>query len=52
MKAGLEKELDEWSLVEANSVSDDGRVVSGVAINPDGNTEAFVATICPQLLDQ
>ena len=52
VKAGLEKELDGWSLVEANSVSDDGRVVSGVAINPDGNTEAFVATICPQLLDQ
>jgi hypothetical protein len=52
VKAGLEKELEGWSLVEANSVSDDGRVVSGVAINPDGNTEAFVATICPQLLDQ
>jgi uncharacterized membrane protein len=52
VKAGLDKELNGWSLVEANGVSDDGRIVSGVAINPDGNTEAFVATICPQLLDQ
>jgi hypothetical protein len=33
---------------EANGISHDGRTVSGMAINPDGNTEAFVATVCGQ----
>jgi probable HAF family extracellular repeat protein len=52
VEAGLGQELEGWSLVEANGVSDDGRVVSGIGINPDEHTEAFVATICPQLLDR
>jgi probable HAF family extracellular repeat protein len=52
MQRGLAKELSGWSLTEANGVSDDGRTVSGIGVNPAGYEEAFIATICPQLLDQ
>jgi probable HAF family extracellular repeat protein len=43
---GLSKPLEGWTLVEANAVSDDGLVVSGIGINPDGREEGYVATVC------
>ena len=46
--AGL-TELQDWALVEANGISDDGHVVSGIGINPDGQEEAFIATVCGQI---
>ena len=34
-----------WNLQFANSMSDDGSVITGYGINPAGNTEAWVAVI-------
>ncbi len=34
-----------WTLTEAKAISDDGTVIVGYGINPDGNNEAFLATI-------
>jgi probable HAF family extracellular repeat protein len=36
--------LDGWTLVSADGISDDGRTVAGTALGPNGQ-EAFVATI-------
>jgi len=38
-------DLTGWTLQSAHGVSDDGLVVAGFGINPDGNTEAFVANM-------
>ena len=38
-------DLTGWDLKEATGVSDDGRKVVGWGINPEGQQEAFVATI-------
>lgn len=37
--------LNGWTLLEANGISDDGRVIVGTGINPAGQTEAFRATL-------
>ena len=42
---GLADQLTGWSLVQASDVSDDGRVIIGTGINPQGNQEAWVAII-------
>ena len=34
-----------WTLEEANAISSDGRFIVGTGTNPDGNIEAWVATI-------
>ena len=34
-----------WSLEFATGISDDGLTIVGTGINPDGNTEAFIATL-------
>jgi probable HAF family extracellular repeat protein len=47
VKGGLSKRLEGWTLVEANAVSDDGHVISGIGINPDGQEEGYVTTLCP-----
>jgi probable HAF family extracellular repeat protein len=39
--------LDGWSLQEVRGVSADGTVLAGVATNPAGETQAFIATIPP-----
>lgn len=38
-------DLTGWTLKAASGVSDDGLVVAGFGINPDGNTEAFIANM-------
>jgi probable HAF family extracellular repeat protein len=47
VKGGLSKQLEGWTLTEANAVSDDGHVVSGIGINPGGQEEGYIATLCP-----
>ena len=42
---GLSDELDGWTLFQARDISDDGRVIIGTGINPDGVEEAWVAVI-------
>ncbi len=42
---GLGTQLTGWTLQEAQAISDDGRVIVGVGINPMGQTEAFRAQI-------
>ena len=42
---GLASELAGWTLVQANDISDDGRVIVGTGINPQGNQEAWAAII-------
>ena len=42
---GLGAQLAGWTLKEANGISDDGRVIVGTGINPNGNYEAFRAVI-------
>ena len=42
---GLGAQLAGWTLKEANGISDDGRVIVGTGINPDGNYEAFRVVI-------
>jgi hypothetical protein len=39
-----------WELSEAEAISDDGRTLAGWGINPQGSTEAWVATL-PEPLD-
>jgi len=41
-------ELDGWTLLNATGISGDGRTIVGYGVNPDGNTEAWIATI-PEL---
>jgi uncharacterized membrane protein len=43
--AGVGFDLTGWTLVTATSVADDGQTIVGNAINPDGNQEAFLATV-------
>lgn len=38
-------DLTDWVLLEATGVSDDGMTVVGTGINPNGNMEAFIATV-------
>ena len=38
-------DLAGWSLSEATGVSADGRTIVGYGLNPDGNTEAWIATL-------
>jgi hypothetical protein len=49
LKDVLEKDfnlsLTGWKLINATSISDDGSVICGNGINPQGLTEAWVATI-------
>lgn len=42
---GLGSALIGWDLIEAIAISDDGRVIIGNGINPDGNFEAWIARI-------
>ena len=34
-----------WNLTQINSISDDGSTIVGSGTNPDGNTEAWIATL-------
>jgi hypothetical protein len=38
-------EVQGWTLEEATDISDDGRTILGYGINPQGETEAWIATI-------
>ena len=38
-------DLTGWTLMSANGVSDDGQTIVGVGVNPDGHTEAWIATL-------
>ena len=38
-------DLDGWTLIDARGISDDGLTFTGTGINPDGNTEAWIATV-------
>ena len=38
-------DLTGWILEEASAVSADGRVIAGTGINPDGDTEAWIADV-------
>jgi len=42
---GLGQSLAGWTLQSATSISDDGRTFAGSGLNPNGNTEAWVATV-------
>ena len=42
---GLGSSLTGWRLLEANDISDDGRVIVGTGLNPLGNFEAFRVVI-------
>jgi len=37
--------LTDWTLAEATGVSADGRTIVGTGTNPDGNSEAWIATV-------
>lgn len=41
----LDVDTDGWTLIEATGLSDDGGVIAGWGINPDGHTEAWVAVV-------
>lgn len=41
--AGLGLDLTGWTLTEATGISDDGLTIVGTGINPNGDTEAFIA---------
>ena len=38
-------DLTGWTLTSANGVSDDGQTIVGTGVNPDGHTEAWIATL-------
>lgn len=42
---GLGSELDGWYLNAATGISADGRTIVGYGVNPQGETEAWIATI-------
>ena len=47
-------DLTGWSLSQATGVSDDGRTIIGIGVDPSGLSEAFVATLgspCPADID-
>ena len=37
-----------WTLQNAYDISDDGRVIVGIGVNPSGQTEAFRAVVIPE----
>ena len=39
-----------WTLTEANDITSDGRFIAGTGINPQGQTEGWVASVHPQTL--
>lgn len=41
----LDLDLSGWTLTSASGISADGFTIVGTGINPDGNTEAWIATI-------
>jgi uncharacterized membrane protein len=41
----LSDELSGWSLISANAISADGRVIAGVGINPEGHFQGWVVDI-------
>ena len=45
---GLGSALVGWNLTEATAISDDGRVIIGNGINPDGNSEAWRVVLVPE----
>lgn len=45
---GLGAELAGWNLNSATAISDDGKVIVGNDINPDGNLEAWRAVLVPE----
>ncbi len=45
-------DLPGWRLENASAVSADGAVITGRAINPDNNVEAFVAVIPPNYIPE
>lgn len=45
---GLADQLAGWDLGEARAISDDGTVIVGFGINPDGNFEAWRAVLVPE----
>ncbi|QDU34046.1 hypothetical protein KS4_21080 [Poriferisphaera corsica] len=42
---GLEDQLEDWTLTTVNDISDDGLTIIGIGVNPDGDTESWIATI-------
>jgi hypothetical protein len=38
-------DLTNWTLTYINGISDDGKTVAGTAIDPNGNTQAWVADL-------
>jgi probable HAF family extracellular repeat protein len=38
-------DLDGWTLIDARGISADGLTFTGTGINPDGNTEAWIAIV-------
>ncbi|CAK9076044.1 PEP-CTERM sorting domain-containing protein [Durusdinium trenchii] len=38
-------DLTDWSLYDARGISADGRTIVGTGVNPDGDTEAWVAVV-------
>lgn len=45
---GLDAELAGWDLIEATAISDNGKVIVGNGINPEGNFEAWRADLVPE----
>lgn len=45
---GLGSALAGWNLTEATAISDNGKVIIGNGINPDGNFEAWRAVLVPE----
>jgi hypothetical protein len=43
----LGPQLTGWSLISANAISADGRVIAGVGINPDGHFQGWVVDLSP-----
>jgi hypothetical protein len=43
----LGDELAGWSLISANAISADGRVIAGVGINPSGHFQGWVVDLSP-----
>lgn len=39
--------LDGWQLRDATGISDDGTIIAGWGVNPNGKGEAFIASISP-----
>ena len=45
LETDYDLDLDGWTLTRASGVSNDGQVIVGEGINPDGNREAWIATL-------